>query len=546
MSDGSAQASTTGRASVNAPDPLIGRVINERFKVVSLIARGGMGKVYRAEQAPLGRTCALKVLNPKYAGDHDPEFHKRFFLEASIASKLTHPNTVTIFDYGRTDDEIYYMAMEYLEGRTLHRTLREEGAFSEERCAHIARQVCRSLREAHSLGVIHRDLKPANIFLVEHSDERDFVKVLDFGLVKNVGDERGEDLTQAGLFMGSPKYMAPEQIKGDKVDARTDIYALGIIMYEMLTGKVPFDRPNSVHIMMAHVNEPPPPLRVMNPELQINQMTEDVVFRCLEKEPDKRFASMEQLLNALKSVGGGAMTATLSGVLSSGDFLAVSSSSGSGAVAPGTGSGPNQPMFLSPSGSSSSQSGPQMNAQATATVDEPVYPKKRGSVGVLAVAIGAFVVLGIGGVALYATRDTAPSAPEGGSAAATTSTPPASTSEAATAQPTSVPTASVKVATVRFETDPEGASVETEAGKQLCFPTPCDVKFEGDDAADGKEHKLVVSKDGYQKQTVTVKPTDKSQTVKLAARRAGGGGPVRPPPPGTPTTPPAGFKDIPY
>jgi len=546
MSDGSAQASTTGRGSVNAPDPLIGRVINERFKVVSLIARGGMGKVYRAEQAPLGRTCALKVLNPKYAGDHDPEFHKRFFLEASIASKLTHPNTVTIFDYGRTDDEIYYMAMEYLEGRTLHRTLREEGAFSEERCAHIARQVCRSLREAHSLGVIHRDLKPANIFLVEHSDERDFVKVLDFGLVKNVGDERGEDLTQAGLFMGSPKYMAPEQIKGDKVDARTDIYALGVIMYEMLTGKVPFDRPNSVHIMMAHVNEPPPPLRVMNPELQINQMTEDVVFRCLEKEPDKRFASMEQLLNALKSVGGGAMTATLSGVLSSGDFLAVSSSSGSGAVAPGTGSGPNQPMFLSPSGSSSSQSGPQMNAQATATVDEPVYPKKRGSVGVLAVAIGAFVVLGIGGVALYATRDTAPSAQEGGSAAATTSMPPATTSEAATAQPTSVPTASVKVATVRFETDPEGASVETEAGKQLCFPTPCDVKFEGDDAADGKEHKLVVSKDGYQKQTVTVKPTDKSQTVKLAARRSGGGGPVRPPPPGTPTTPPAGFKDIPY
>src|SRR5450432_2592256 len=151
-----------------APDPLIGRMVNDRFKIISLIARGGMGKVYRAEQAPLGRLCAVKVLNPNYSGDNDPEFHKRFFLEASIASKLTHPNTVTIFDYGKTDDEIYYMAMELLEGVTLHRAIRENGPFSEDRTAHIGRQICRALREAHTHGVIHRDLKPANIFLVVH------------------------------------------------------------------------------------------------------------------------------------------------------------------------------------------------------------------------------------------------------------------------------------------------------------------------------------------------------------------------------------------
>src|ERR1700684_3223713 len=227
-----------------APDPLIGRVINDRFRIVSLIARGGMGKVYRAEQSTLGRVCAIKVLNPNYAGEHDPEFHKRFFLEASIASKLTHPNTVTIFDYGRTDDDIYFMAMELLEGVTLHRAIREVGCFPEERVAHIGRQICRALREAHALGCIHRDLKPANIFLVEHGDEPDFVKVLDFGLVKDVRSDikPEEQLTQTGLFMGSPKYMAPEQIRGEKVDARTDIYSLGIIMYEMCTGKVPFDR----------------------------------------------------------------------------------------------------------------------------------------------------------------------------------------------------------------------------------------------------------------------------------------------------------------
>src|SRR5579871_840452 len=197
MSDG---ASAVAMKNPAAPDPLIGRVINERFKITGVIAKGGMGKVYRAEQAPLGRICAVKVLNPSYSGSQDPEFHKRFFLEASTASKLTHPNTVTIFDYGKTSDDIYFMAMEYLEGRTLHRAIREATFLPEERVVHIARQICRALREAHGIGVIHRDLKPANIFLVEHGDEADFVKLLDFGLVKNVSDNKGEDLTQPGLF----------------------------------------------------------------------------------------------------------------------------------------------------------------------------------------------------------------------------------------------------------------------------------------------------------------------------------------------------------
>ena len=266
-----------------APDSLIGRVIGGRFKITGVIARGGMGKVYRAEQAPLGRVCAVKVLNPGYAGEQDPEFHKRFFLEASIASKLTHPNTVTVFDYGR-DGDVYFMAMEYLEGQTLHRAIRDAGYLPEDRAVHIARQICRSLREAHAHGVIHRDLKPANIFLVEHGDETDYVKVLDFGLVKNVADT-GEDLTQTGMFMGSPKYMSPEQIRGDRVDARTDVYALGIILYEMLTGKVPFDRATSVNILMAHVHEEPPPMRETNPLIAVSAAVEEVVARCMAKDP---------------------------------------------------------------------------------------------------------------------------------------------------------------------------------------------------------------------------------------------------------------------
>ncbi|NUQ76635.1 MAG: serine/threonine protein kinase, partial [Polyangiaceae bacterium] len=285
-----------------APDPLIGKTVNGRFKIMSVVARGGMGKVYKAQQAPLGRICALKVLMPKYEGDKDPEFHRRFFLEAETAAKLTHPNTVTIFDYG-VDGDIYFIAMEFIDGRTLFRVLRDEGPFPEARTAHIARQICRALREAHGLGVIHRDLKPGNVLLSTHGDEKDYVKVLDFGLVKDVTGEK-EDLTQQGLFMGSPKYMAPEQILGGEVSARTDIYALGVMMYEMLCGRVPFDRGAGVGTLMAHVHNEPPALQAHMPDLLVSPAMEAIVFRCLEKDPNRRFGSMNDLLAALKNIAG--------------------------------------------------------------------------------------------------------------------------------------------------------------------------------------------------------------------------------------------------
>ncbi len=294
---------TAAASKESALDPLLGRVISDKFKILGFVARGGMGKVYRAEQTPLGRICAVKVLHPNYSGEHDPEFHKRFFLEASMTSKLRHPNTVTIFDYGSTEDGTYYMAMEYLEGYTLHRAIRLVGHMPEERTAHIARQICRSLREAHSLGVVHRDLKPANVYLLEHGDEPDFVKVLDFGLVKDVSSG-SEELTKAGLFMGSPKYMAPEQINGAPIDSRTDIYALGVIMYEMVTGKVPFDRPKTIDILMAHANEEIPPIRQMNPATRISPGLEEVIMRSVAKNPNDRYRSMDEVLAALKRLGG--------------------------------------------------------------------------------------------------------------------------------------------------------------------------------------------------------------------------------------------------
>jgi serine/threonine-protein kinase len=529
----------------SGPDPLIGKTVNERFKIVALIARGGMGKVYRAEQAPLGRVCALKILNPNYAGDSDPEFHKRFFLEASIASKLTHPNTVTIFDYGR-DEDIYYIAMEYLEGRTLHRAIREEAPFDEERAAHVARQICRALREAHSLGVIHRDLKPANIYLVEHADESDFVKVLDFGLVKNV-DGNTEELTQAGLFMGSPKYMSPEQIRGDRVDARTDIYSLGIVLYEMVTGKVPFDRANSVNTLMAHVNEPPPPLRQMNPACSASGVLEEIIFKCIAKNPGDRFASMDEVLAALKKSGSGALTGTMM-ASSTGQFSAVSghiSEPSSPLNARNTtASGPQSgPASLS----GQSQSGPLPNLGTALPTDQSDLAPKKSNKGVLLAVGGLLAVAAVAGIALSQNKadatPTQPSAP-----AATTSAPPQvpppPTTPAASATASAAPAAPEKFS-IRIESEPSGASVRLREkdGEEVCGATPCEVTLKGDDIAKGKELKVYLSKRGYQTDSKTFKVGDEKVSLKLSA--AGGGGPApgpRQPPPGGDS----GFKPVPY
>jgi serine/threonine protein kinase len=501
-----------------------------------------MGKVYRAEQAPLGRVCALKVLNPNYAGDQDPEFHKRFFLEASIASKLTHPNTVTIFDYGRTDDDVYYMAMEYLVGHTLHRAIREAGHFPEERAAHIARQICRALREAHSLGVIHRDLKPANIFLVEHGDETDFVKILDFGLVKNVSDTKTEDLTQTGLFMGSPKYMAPEQIRGDRVDARTDIYALGIILYEMITGKVPFDRPNSVNILMAHVNEEAPPLRQMNPNTQVSPAFEELIARCMAKEPSDRFSSMDAVLAALKRMAGGALTQTFNG-MATGEFSALASSGAAVRMLGDTGSGPSVELPpTSHSGSGTLMSPPSPPVTAADVVAIPVLsdpPPSGGSKGILVTAVvGALVVAGIVGYA--SLRPGAPAV------AASPGVPSASAAPSASAPPAEVAPAPVAIVKLRVNTDPDGASVK-EDGVELCGSTPCDILYKGADADPAREHKLTLSRPGFRLEARTVKVGDSPVAVKLTkAPDAPRFVPAAPPRTDAPPVPTGYKNDLPY
>ncbi|MFO0662396.1 MAG: serine/threonine-protein kinase [Polyangiaceae bacterium] len=496
-----------GGAAVQATDPLLGRTIHDRFKIVSMIARGGMGRVYRAEQAPLGRICALKVMNAGFGGV-DPEFHKRFFLEASISSKLTHPNTVTVFDYGKTDDDIYYMAMELLEGRTLHRALREDGTFPELRMIHIASQVCRSLREAHGHGVIHRDLKPANVFLVTHGDEPDFVKVLDFGLVKNLDERPEEQLTQTGLFMGSPKYMAPEQIEGRRVDPRTDIYSLGVIMYEMITGKVPFERASSVNTLMAHVHDAVPPLRVTNPRVNVSEEVEAIVLRCMSKQVEERFASMDELLTALKNCavnGGNIHDSRHSWRVKFTSQPARSSASGSGsnpAVSQHPGSpfvpGPYAPHLGASGMPSNSPTPVAISVGASAELDALMardhsspYGRKRKSLrSYLGVMVLSAIGLG-GGLGYLAYRLSTPSSV---SAALTTPIPTASA-----VRPPSQPPAAPKKVTVRLETSPDGAWVKDDT-KELCSATPCSIELEESDAA--RTRTLSIGKSGFRTESV--------------------------------------------
>jgi len=300
-------------------DSLLGRVINDRFKIIELIARGGMGRVYKARQEPLGREVALKVLDPRYKGEEDPEFQARFFLEASTAAKLSHPNTVTVFDYGKTSDDIYFIVMELVDGPTLSQILKTQGGVEPLRAVHIAIQIARSVREAHGLGVIHRDLKPANVLITQHADENDFVKVLDFGLVKDL--KENQELTQQGLFMGSPKYMSPEQIQGGQVDSRTDVYSLGVILYYMLTGKVPFEGSTQVQTLMAHIKQDVPEMVAPDGGALPEEMKQ-VVLKSLRKDPEERFGSMNDFILALKQASGamGNPLSASSSISMSGEF----------------------------------------------------------------------------------------------------------------------------------------------------------------------------------------------------------------------------------
>ncbi|MEE2829385.1 MAG: protein kinase [Myxococcota bacterium] len=278
--------------------PQPGELFADRYRVQRLLGRGGMGEVYLAVQSRLERPVAVKILKPPSCIDDDPKFDERFLREAAAAANLNHANTITVHDFGQTPEGHLFIVMEYLEGQDLRTVLRSEGTFSAARCIHVAVQICKSLREAHGKGMVHRDLKPANVVLVERDGDRDFLKVLDFGLVKYRGEQT--ELTLAGKFVGSPKYTSPEALDRRKqVDHRADIYSLGVLVYTMLAGEPPFVG-DPMQILAAHLHEEPSPIAQVNPLAQTTPALEEVVQRCLRKNPEERFQSMDELLDALR------------------------------------------------------------------------------------------------------------------------------------------------------------------------------------------------------------------------------------------------------
>ncbi|MCU1279314.1 MAG: serine/threonine protein kinase, partial [bacterium] len=289
-------------------DPYLGSTIAERYRVISKLGEGGMGVVYLAEHVFIEKRVALKVLSEDFARKAD--LVARFMQEAKAASKIGHENIVDITDFGETASGSVFFAMEFLDGMDLAGHIKTGGAMPFERAKVIMNQICRALGAAHSKGIIHRDMKPENVYLITREGKPDFVKVLDFGIAKmSALDDGGSRLTRTGMIFGTPEYMSPEQAKGDKPDHRVDIYAAGCILYEMLTGDVPFHAETFMGVLTKHMFENPEPPSVRNPNASIAPDVEEVCLKALAKDRDQRYQTMKELAVALEACAGGDLSA---------------------------------------------------------------------------------------------------------------------------------------------------------------------------------------------------------------------------------------------
>src|SRR5262245_6988524 len=293
------------------PDPLVGQLIGGRFRVTGVLGEGGTGKVsVRGQQiVTTVRKVAIKTLHSHLS--KDASVLARFHRECGTVAQLEHPNTIKFFDFGQTNDGTLYIAMEFVAGKPLADVIAKEGALAAERVIKIMRQVCGALDEAHMQNIIHRDLKPENIILTARAGETDFVKVLDFGIAarsESADAQREQKLTQQGMVLGTPPYMSPEQFTGKALDSRSDIYSLGVMAYEMLTGKLPFEADTPWQWATQHMTAQPLPFEVTAPSSSIPHGMRDAILKSLQKDRDKRQASARDFFAELS--GGGRMTVT--------------------------------------------------------------------------------------------------------------------------------------------------------------------------------------------------------------------------------------------
>ena len=265
---------------------LVGSIINKSYHVLRKLGEGGMGTVYLAEHVKMGRKSAVKVMNPGMVNDADAI--SRFNREASNASKISHPNVAAVYDFGETEDGLIFLAMEFVEGPSLTSVIKELGALPPARAANIARQAADALAVAHEMGIVHRDLKPDNIMLAKNRDGTDCVKVVDFGIAKAANNE-AQKVTKTGLVVGTPEYMSPEQLAGDNLDGRSDTYSLGLVAFNMLTGKLPFPAETVQESMIMRLTDRPRPLSEMKSDVQWSPQIQSVLDKALERDLKLRY-----------------------------------------------------------------------------------------------------------------------------------------------------------------------------------------------------------------------------------------------------------------
>jgi serine/threonine-protein kinase len=478
----------------SAIDPLVGRTLNRAYRLESLLGQGGMGAVYKALQLAVKRPVAVKVLHPKHlVGDEETltKMFKRFEREAMLTSRLEHPNVVRLIDFGRTEDRVMYLVLELLSGRSLAHVMKQEGPFEAKRVARIGRQICLALSAAHRHGIVHRDLKPDNVFLVDYEGVVDHIKVLDFGIARILDADESE-LTSSNVVLGTPKYMAPEQVQQKQITARTDLYTLGVMLYELLTGQPPFTGDSAMSLAFKHVHERHPRLRD-----GFGIAWQDLIDRMMAKDPRHRPSDASEagaLLEQLSIEDGRQPLRTALEV----PAVPAPRSHSTTAMVRNSYSRTRQPeLALGAAPADLAISDPPLR------VSEP--PKRRIP---WVVAFGAAAGIA-GGVWLVQEGDDDDPAPESSPSEAATqeSKPPALEPTPKQATPeanpkpapvvTALPPAPPAPARLVLRTTPAGAKVMRD-GRPLCT-TPCDLSLD----ARG-EASLTVSAERHRERTITV------------------------------------------
>lgn len=477
----------------------LGQIVVGKYRLLDVLGEGGMGIVYLAEHELIEKTIALKILRKEYSGK--PELVQRFKQEAISASRIKHPNVLDVFDFGQLENGCFFLAMEHLQGHDLAEELASNTTVEPIRAVRLALQMCRALGAAHARGVVHRDMKPENVFLHKTEDGDEIVKIVDFGIAQLRGrdDKKSEEtprrrLTRTGVIFGTPEYMSPEQAAGRPADLRVDVYAMGVILYEMFTGAVPFTGESFMAVLSAHLTDPVSPLRTWAPDLVISDELESAVMVALAKSPDERYQSMSELGQALHVTPEGRVAAPLAGLL---PIPKVTTDTFRPARGPAS---PTSPQFTASAPNSSQPLGIETksvvtlvgvahtNRDGNPALDQPESSSSRprprrltlsmlGALVLLVVGAGAWVKISRGRTAVRAAGDPSPQpSVQPAHAPAATAEVSASTTSSSTSPLAPVPT---RVA-MSITTEPLGALL-FKNGFQVCESTPCTLEAQQDE-----------------------------------------------------------------